>query len=629
MMILSRPSFEMKRVHHIVYLLFGIVIFLTYVVYAMPVIKNTTSLFGVGLIPHSAFRVPFYHIWYNLWYKTLVSWGAFCYNTAKRYDNNGVCRTHRGGVMTIRHGWRPWVAMLVLVGLMMATGAYASAAPAQQTASRYFAQTGQTVSGGFLAYFDRYGGIGVFGYPITAEIVEGGETVQYFQRARMEWHPNNPAAYQVQLGLLGTQLHGEAAPRVARLASSSSLRVRYFNETGHNVTNVFLDFWSRNGGVDILGYPLGEAFTRDGVTYQWFQRARLEYRNRRVELGLLGTEVRNGGSNTPIPAAPLPADTVRRRQFPETGQTVQGAFLDYWEQRGGMARFGYPISGEFTDGGKTIQYFEYARFEYASGQVQLGLLGSELHGVEPPVNNFAPPWNTNFRYFPETGHNVTNAFLRYFQSNGGVEMFGYPITEAYSEGGATVQWFQRRKLIFTDVVREEALGRTRFNPDSEGRFAPQQIFLRLVTDNPTIASKLGTGLEDAQNPTIAHQPFENGQMLWRSDTNQIYVLFNDGSWQVYDNPWRPGEPASANLTPPADRFEPLLGFGEVWRSLGSAGGKLGWATDAQYDGRGTAQRFQFGALIYNPVNDRLYTMFAGQNWADVANLYPDFTPAQR
>ncbi len=530
------------------------------------------------------------------------------------------------------------VALVALIFVYIAMVTPASAAPPYQTTSRTFPQTGQTVSGQFLTFFDKYGGVAIFGYPITGEIVERGETVQYFQRARLEWHPTNPPAYRVQLGLVGQELHGEAAPRVQRLAGTNSLRVRYFDETGHNVTNAFLDYWNRNGGLDVFGFPLGEAFSRDGVTYQWFQRARFEFRNNRIELGLIGTERRTGATGAPsapvIPNAPLPTDNVRRRQFPETGQTVQGAFLDYWERRGAAARFGYPISGEFQEGNRTVQYFEYARFEYVAGnpagsQVLLGLLGSEIHGVEPPVNNFAPPWNSSYRYFSETGHTVTNAFLRYYDNNGGLELFGYPISEAYSEGGVTVQWFQRRKLTFVNnTVREEALGRARFNPDNEGRFEAQQIFLRLVTDNPTIATKLGKGFEDAQNPTIAYQPFDGGQMIWRGDTNQIFVFYNDTSWQVYDNPWRPGEPVSANLTPPMDRVEPVLGFGEVWRSLGGPGSQLGWATDRQQDGRGTAQRFQFGTMLYNPVNDRIYVMYAGQGWLDYPNLYPGFAPAQ-
>ncbi len=536
--------------------------------------------------------------------------------------------------MTSWRVWRRWLMGIGVLVMMAATLSQTYAAPPQQSASRTFTETGKTVSSGFLTFFDQHGGLAILGYPITNEILENGKTVQYFQRARLEWHPENASAYRVQLGLVGQEIHGQATPAVTPLRESATLKVRYFTETGHNVTNIFLDYWTRNGGLDSFGFPLGEAFTRDGTTYQWFQRARFEYRNNKLQLGLIGTERYNGNTTTPAPNAPLPADNVRRRQFPETGQTVQGAFLDYFEQKGGVARFGNPLSGEFNENGKSVQYFEYARFEWNPGsppatRVLLGLLGSELHGVESAVPAFAPPWNSNFRYFSETGHTVSNAFLRYFNANGGVEFFGYPITETYEEGGATIQWFQRRKLLYVNnAVREEALGRTRFNPDQEGRFEPEQIFLLYLTDNASVRDKLGKGLEDAQNPTVAYQPFEGGQMLWRSDTNQICVLYNDGGWQVYANPWRPGDPASANLRPPTNRYEPLLGLGAVWRSIGAQGSKLGWATDEQLDGRGTVQRFQFGTMLYNPVNDRLYVLYANAGWFDRENLYPNFVPEQ-
>ncbi|HYP21820.1 MAG TPA: hypothetical protein VEY08_17250, partial [Chloroflexia bacterium] len=37
------------------------------------------------------------------------------------------------------------------------------------------------------------------------------------------------------------------------------------------------------------------------------------------------------------------------RTFPETGKTVSGAFLAYWESNGGLAQQGYPISGEMAE----------------------------------------------------------------------------------------------------------------------------------------------------------------------------------------------------------------------------------------------------------------------------------------
>src|SRR5205814_9840713 len=47
-----------------------------------------------------------------------------------------------------------------------------------------------------------------------------------------------------------------------------------------------------------------------------------------------------------LPAKAQPADT---KFFPETGDTVQGVFLDYWKSHGAMAQHGYPLSEEIFE----------------------------------------------------------------------------------------------------------------------------------------------------------------------------------------------------------------------------------------------------------------------------------------
>lgn len=78
-----------------------------------------------------------------------------------------------------------------------------------QVATQFFAETGHSVGGAFLAYFNAHGGVATFGYPRTEEQQETvgtwTGTVQYFQRARMEWHIANGVG-QVQLGLIGDEL---------------------------------------------------------------------------------------------------------------------------------------------------------------------------------------------------------------------------------------------------------------------------------------------------------------------------------------------------------------------------------------------------------------------------------------
>lgn len=76
----------------------------------------------------------------------------------------------------------------------------------------YFPETGHSLAGPLLAYWRQNGGLTQFGFPISEPFkgmspTNGREYVQqYFQRARLEWHPENKGTqYEVQLGLLGAE----------------------------------------------------------------------------------------------------------------------------------------------------------------------------------------------------------------------------------------------------------------------------------------------------------------------------------------------------------------------------------------------------------------------------------------
>lgn len=492
--------------------------------------------------------------------------------------------------------------------------------------SRYFPQTGHTVSGGFLQFFDAHGGVAIFGYPITEEILENGLMVQYFQRARFEWHPQNPDPYKIQLGLLGQEIHGPADPAAAPLPAGYGSSVRYFPETGHNVSNAFLQFWNTRGGLTIFGYPLTEAFSLSGVTYQWFQRARFEFRGSQVELGLIGSEWLAGKPT--VPAAPPPA--LRTRYFPQTQQTVAGAFLDYYERKGGEALFGLPISGEFAENNVTVQYFQRARFEWRPQnsdpyKVQLGLIGQELYGPPaPPLVDFRTPWNPNLAYFPQTGHTVSNAFLKFFQQNGGVEIFGYPLTEATAEGGAIIQWFQRARMVFKDNrVILENLGEQRFNPNAEGRFNADRVFHFVWTGNARVQA-LGKGLENAQETTVVEQRFERGRVLLRVDTNTAFVILDDGSYQAYTAP-AATSPSPVYAAPPG-KMTPDGQIGALWRSLGGPGSQLGWATNRATSAMSLAQRFQNGHMLYSVGERLIFVLYGDGRWEQFEDVYPGFGP---
>ncbi len=144
-----------------------------------------------------------------------------------------------------------------------------------QTPPEYFTETGHWVRGEFLDYFHNHGGLAIFGYPISESFIDQGLTVQYFQKARMELHPENPEAYRVQLGLLGEELkyRQSAIPE----PQPRSRRKVYFPETGHTVSYAFLDYFRANGGVDIFGFPITEMHFEDGQIVQYFQRLKMQW----------------------------------------------------------------------------------------------------------------------------------------------------------------------------------------------------------------------------------------------------------------------------------------------------------------------------------------------------------------
>ncbi|HUZ03137.1 MAG TPA: glycosyl hydrolase [Thermomicrobiaceae bacterium] len=168
-----------------------------------------------------------------------------------------------------------------------------------------------------------------------------------------------------------------------------------FPPTGHTLSGPFLTYWQNHGGLSMFGYPTTEVFYVQGRAVQYFERARFEYWPEfqgtpyEVQLGLLGRYVTRNRTFPTFgpPTQPTGPDRV---YFPQTQEYLAFGFKTYWEQHGGLAMFGYPISPEIQEtnpaDGKTytVQYFERARFEYhpefkgTPYEVELGLLGNEV-----------------------------------------------------------------------------------------------------------------------------------------------------------------------------------------------------------------------------------------------------------
>lgn len=181
---------------------------------------------------------------------------------------------------------------LAVIAALIVQPASAFAAGAHETPAR-FAPAGVAMQGEFLRTFQKYG-LSLIGYPISDEIQEGGTTVQYFERVKMEYHPELAAkGTPVLFARLGSEI--SAGSPFSKIKNSiSTKQKRYFNQTSHSVAEPFLSFWRNKGGVALFGYPISEVVQQDGMRVQWFERARMEYhpeavaKGRGVQLTLLG-----------------------------------------------------------------------------------------------------------------------------------------------------------------------------------------------------------------------------------------------------------------------------------------------------------------------------------------------------
>jgi hypothetical protein len=81
-----------------------------------------------------------------------------------------------------------------------------------------------------------------------------------------------------------------------------------------------------------------------------------------------------------------------------------------------------------------------------------------------------------------------------------------------------------------------------------------------------------------------YQQFENGYMMWVRRTDAIYVLYNDSTeprWEVFRDYFVEGMPQDFDETPPENRWEPVRGFGLLWRNNTAVRTRIGWATQQQ------------------------------------------------
>jgi len=223
-----------------------------------------------------------------------------------------------------------------------------------------FPQTGQELCGRLKVFWEINGGLPVFGYPKSPMRVEVNAAdgraywTQWFERNRLEIHPENERPYHVLLGLLGVERLRQQGIQWETHFPTENPRPGciYFSETGHNVCNQsgslgFRSFWMNHGlagipddhgnSLALFGLPISDAHVETIQTstgtwtglVQWFERARFEWHpeiaddNYKVLLGLLGNEMLEQPSTPKEPCRGLGDGTYcgRTAQFSQRGET--------------------------------------------------------------------------------------------------------------------------------------------------------------------------------------------------------------------------------------------------------------------------------------------------------------------
>lgn len=165
---------------------------------------------------------------------------------------------------------------LTVFSLLIGLFALPANVEAQDISSHYFAETGHSVRGDFWQFYNTFPNAQlIFGYPLTEAFtdLDTGRQIQYFSRARFEFHPEYPEGQRVKLSNLGENLY---LPGGGTLNIYTPVGCRVF-ANGKSVCYAFLNFFDQYGGEAAFGLPVSGFEFADGRIVQYFQRARFEW----------------------------------------------------------------------------------------------------------------------------------------------------------------------------------------------------------------------------------------------------------------------------------------------------------------------------------------------------------------
>lgn len=168
-----------------------------------------------------------------------------------------------------------------------------------------------------------------------------------------------------------------------------------------------------------------------------------------------GTAPLDAQLDTGLPNGSGNANTTNRVEY-----VVAPVFSGFYTGNNGQNMFGAPISGLMELNGRQVQWFQRARLEYwpefrgTRYEWQLGRLGAEFTQNVPFPNQTYAVSNQQCEFARISEHAMCGRFRDFWLKNGGLDMFGHPISDEVQELLAdtgqvhTVQYFERARLEY-------------------------------------------------------------------------------------------------------------------------------------------------------------------------------------
>ncbi|MBL7161181.1 MAG: hypothetical protein ISS57_01140 [Anaerolineales bacterium] len=209
--------------------------------------------------------------------------------------------------------------------------------------------------------------------------------------------------------------------------------------------------------------------------------------------------------------------------FPRTGHWVSGQFLtQYMSALDSKKLFGAPITDAYFDENNQmyVQYFEKTRFEQyvdenGNTRVEVSPLGTYLYNPGEHLPNHTIG---GCKKFPDQGLSVCHNFLDFYETNGGVQQFGFPISEFEIYNHFIVQHFEYARFEWKPELSDEDpvvianIGYEYFYSHGEDENYLEPL---IITGIPTIPEK------------ITAEVFTDKVYLEQQDTILVSIIVTD------------------------------------------------------------------------------------------------------